>query len=75
MMVYLAEYHYPYEGDELVGIYSTQEKAIEACETAYKAFEYDIPLEWKQSGANGQILRAETPSENSYNIYPIEVDA
>lgn len=75
MIVYLAEYNYPYEGLELVGIYSSQEKAIEACETAYKALEYDIALEWKQKGANGTILCADTPSENSYNIYPIEVDA
>lgn len=74
MIVYLAEYNYQYEGSDLVGIYSRMDKAKEACEKDYN--EPGKSLEWGQAeGREGNLVAYDMPSDNTYTICPIEVDA
>lgn len=74
MIVYLAELHYTYESTALIGIYSEQNKAKEACENAYQDNYYKNgeSLVWK----GDKVLSSQAlPLDCEYRIYAIEVDA
>lgn len=52
MKYWLAVHGYDYEPQSVIGIFSTQEKAIEACESLHaKSMHKNMPLEWSNGVA------------------------
>lgn len=75
MIVYLATLDYEYEGNTVIGIYSSTDKAKTACETDFddRHSDSDKSLKWESNPYDS--LYADNTSTSRYNIVPVEVDA
>lgn len=68
MHVWLATHNYPYEGTEIIGIYSTRESAIKACQEYEDGYYSGRTLEFNQYGI------AVGASDQHYDVDEFEVE-
>lgn len=71
--VWIAEKNYEYEGDTLLGVYSTKEKAIAKCQNdAIECYSNDIELEFVQITGYPTFVAESTYCD--YTAYEVIVD-